>query len=78
MPQAPARQGVLDKDGPKDSQVECFFVTLRIGYDVMRDNGEKIEFNEIRNTKVKRPSCLKVRATRNDRKALPCFIVVRS
>lgn len=34
---------------------EKFSVTLRVGYEVMQDNGQKIEFGEIRELAVQRP-----------------------
>ena len=56
----------LIKMANKIASFKSFSVTLRMGYDVLQDNGEKIEFNEIRNLKIKRPSFISVSATRSD------------
>lgn len=39
---------------------DAFGVTLRIGYDVVQDNGQKIEFGEIRDIAVQRPNRARV------------------
>jgi hypothetical protein len=39
---------------------EKFSVTLRVGYEVVQDNGQKIEFGEIRELAVQRPNRVRV------------------
>lgn len=39
---------------------EKFSVTLRVGYDVVQDTGQKIEFGEIREVKVERPDHVRI------------------
>ncbi len=42
------------------SGTEKFSVTLRAGYDVVQDNGQKIEFGEIRDIVVQRPNQVRI------------------
>lgn len=39
---------------------EKFSVSLHVGYDVVQENGQKIEFEEIRNIAVQRPDLLRI------------------
>jgi len=50
----------------KISKAKAFSVTLRMGYDVVQGDGEKIEFNEIRQIKLKRPGFIRVDATKSN------------
>jgi hypothetical protein len=43
-----------------------FSVNLRIGYDVVQDSGEKVEFGELRKVTVRRPDELRVELERSD------------
>ncbi len=50
----------------KIAETPCFRVSLRIGYDVLQDNGQKIEFGEKRKILVQRPSSLRVEVLQSD------------
>ena len=50
----------------KIAQAPHFKVEMRMGYDVIQDNGQKIEFGERRKLFLKRPSFLKVEALQSD------------
>ncbi len=50
----------------KIADVNKFSVTIRMGYDVVQDNGQKIEFGEVREVSVLRPYCLKMKAKQSD------------
>ncbi len=63
----------LIKMAQKIANLKSFSVSLRMGYDVLQDNGEKIEFNEIRELKIKRPSFIRVSATRSDGEQVGLF-----
>ncbi len=69
--------GVLATDSPdpmarvmdmaqKLAQTDRFTVSIRMNYDVRQDNGQKIQFDEIRNVVVARPNRLRVDATQSD------------
>jgi hypothetical protein len=48
------------------AKAEQFSVTLRIGYDVLQESGEKIEFGEIRKLVLRRPDRLRVDIEQSD------------
>jgi hypothetical protein len=43
-----------------------FSVTIRDGYDVVQESGQKIEFGEVRNVTVSRPDRLRIEVERSD------------
>jgi hypothetical protein len=43
-----------------------FSVTIRDGYDVVQESGQKIEFGEVRNVTVSRPDRLRIDVERSD------------
>src|SRR6202022_4271071 len=45
-----------------------FSVTIRDGYDVVQESGQKIEFGEVRNVTVSRPDRLRIEVERSDGK----------
>jgi hypothetical protein len=48
------------------SQTQRFGVTMDIGFDVVQDNGQKIEFGETRNILLSRPDLLRIDTTKRD------------
>lgn len=48
------------------SQTQRFGVTMDIGFDVVQDNGQKIEFGETRNVLLSRPDLLRIETTKRD------------
>lgn len=48
------------------SQTQRFSVTVRSGYDVLQDSGQKIEFGETRRITVSRPNGLRVEVEHSD------------
>jgi len=56
----------LLKMAQKISKAKAFSVSLRMGYDVVQEDGEKIEFNEIRQIKLKRPGFIRVEGTKSN------------
>ncbi len=50
----------------KIAKAKKFSVTLRMGYDVVQDSGQKIEFGELRKVVLKRPRYLRVEAKQSD------------
>jgi hypothetical protein len=45
---------------------EAFRVDIRVGYDVIQENGQKIEFGEIRQLAVQRPDRVRIEETTSD------------
>ena len=43
-----------------------FSVTIRDGYEVVQESGQKIEFGELRNVTVSRPDQLRIEVERSD------------
>ena len=41
-------------------------MTIRDGYDVVQESGQKIEFGELRNVTVSRPDRLRIEVERSD------------
>lgn len=50
----------------KIASAKKFSVTIRMGYDVVQDSGQKVEFGEIRKIILKRPKYLRVEAKQSD------------
>ena len=50
------------------AHAERFSVTIRDGYDVVQESGQKIEFGEVRNVTVSRPDRLRIEVERSDGK----------
>jgi hypothetical protein len=48
------------------AHAERFSVTIRAGYDVVQESGQKIEFGELRNIIVSRPDHLRIEVERSD------------
>ena len=48
------------------SQAQRFGVTMDIGFDVVQDNGQKIEFGEARDILLSRPDLLRIDTTKRD------------
>jgi hypothetical protein len=59
-------QALLLGMAQKVASLENFQVDMRMGYDVIQDNGQKIEFGEKRQITVKRPCCLRAEALQSD------------
>jgi hypothetical protein len=70
----PDAKAVLMRAGDFLAQAKQFSVSLRSGYDVVQETGQKIEFNEARKLTLVRPDRLRVDVERSDGdKALVLF-----
>jgi hypothetical protein len=59
-------RAVLQRAAELLSQAQRFSVTVDIGFDVVQDSGQKIEFGETRQIVLRRPNHLRVDATKRD------------
>ena len=57
---------ILKKMSDFLAAAERFSVTIRAGYDVVQESGQKIEFGELRNVIVSRPDRLRIEVERSD------------
>ena len=57
---------ILKKMSEFLAAAERFSVTIRDGYDVVQESGQKIEFREVRNVTVSRPDRLRIDVERSD------------
>ena len=57
---------ILKKMSEFLAAAERFSVTIRDGYDVVQESGQKIEFGEVRNVIVSRPDRLRIEVERSD------------
>jgi hypothetical protein len=57
---------ILKKMSEFLAAAERFSVTIRDGYDVVQESGQKIEFGEVRNVTVSRPNRLRIDVERSD------------
>jgi hypothetical protein len=67
--QAPSElqaMSILKKMSEFLAAAERFSVTIRDGYDVVQESGQKIEFGEVRNVTVSRPNRLRIDVERSD------------
>jgi len=55
----PRAMSILKKMSEFLAGAGCFSVTIRDGYDVVQESGQKIEFGELRNVTVSRPDRLR-------------------
>ncbi|MEA3547638.1 MAG: DUF2092 domain-containing protein [Thermodesulfobacteriota bacterium] len=50
----------------KVAEAKQYSVTIHMGYDIVQESGQKIEFSEIRKTTISRPNHLRVEARQSD------------
>ena len=65
-PSEPEAMPILKKMSEYLAQTERFSVSVREGYDVVQESGQKIEFGEVRKVTVSRPDHLRIEFEKSD------------